>query len=163
MCEISRQLDKSQLSNIIKSLLWPCVWIQIKNILTCPFIIHPHTKNSYPMLFLYKVIGQRRGKNRTEVDSIAPYVAPSVTVVAKKIGWKHPCIWFSTKSYTFVATDHWSLPAALAIVTKSSSNIFSGLSKSKSSSSPATTSGSHSSLGPDKKKYTYYTTIITHF
>ena len=38
---------------------------------------NPHTKNCYPSLFSYKVIGKRRGKNRTEAESIAPSVSPT--------------------------------------------------------------------------------------
>ena len=41
-------------------------------------------KNCYPSLFSYKVIGKRRGKNRTEAESIAPFVSPTVTAGANK-------------------------------------------------------------------------------
>ena len=44
---------------------------------------NPHTKNCYPSLFSYKVIGKRRGK-KTEAESIAPSVSPTVTSGAKK-------------------------------------------------------------------------------
>ena len=43
---------------------------------------NPHTKNCYPSLFSYKVIGKRRGKKKTEVESIAPSVSPTVTAGA---------------------------------------------------------------------------------
>ena len=44
---------------------------------------NPLTKNCYPSLFSYKVIGKRRGK-KTEAESIAPSVSPTVTAGAKK-------------------------------------------------------------------------------
>ena len=46
---------------------------------------NPHTKNCYPSLFSYKVIGKRRGQKKTEVESIAPSVSPTVTAGAKNI------------------------------------------------------------------------------
>ena len=44
---------------------------------------NPHTKNFYPSLFSYKVIGKRRGKKKTVVEYIAPSVSPTVTAGAK--------------------------------------------------------------------------------
>ena len=42
-----------------------------------------HTKNCYPSLFYYKVIGKSRDKKKTEAESIAPSVSPTVTAGAK--------------------------------------------------------------------------------
>ena len=43
---------------------------------------NPHTENCYPSLFSYKVIG-KSGKKKTEAESIAPSVSPTVTAGAK--------------------------------------------------------------------------------
>ena len=54
---------------------------------------NPHTKNCYPSLLSYKVIGKRRGKKGTEVESLAPSVSPTVTVGAKHNN--RFCLWYS--------------------------------------------------------------------
>ena len=44
---------------------------------------NPHTKNCYPSLFSHKVIGKSSGKKKTEGESIASSVSPTVTAGAK--------------------------------------------------------------------------------